>query len=189
MVECCIEKIRRCLIQDRLLVNDDKTESMVIRTRQRLCKLHAMNIKVGGSVEIKPSPQVKNLGCCLDSSLCAREHITNVCKAALFYLHNIRHLSSDNSRTLVHAFITTRLDYCNGLLYGLSKEQIAKLQRVQNAAASLIMGTTNTPVLQELHWLPVQAHIHFKIVLLAFKALRGLAPAYISDLLAFKLLL
>ena len=180
MVECCIEKIRRWLIQDRLLVNDDKTESMVIRTRQQLCKMQAMNIKVGGS-EIKPTSQVKNLGCCLDSSLCAREHITNVCKAAFFFW---RYLSSDSSRTLVHAFITTRLDYCNGLLYGLSKEQIAKLQRVQNAAASLVMGTTKfssiTPVLQELHWLPVQAHIHFKIVLLAFKAIRGLAPAYIS---------
>jgi len=59
-MECCIEKIRRWLIHDRLL-NDDKTEFIIIGTRQQLNKLQAMNIKVGGSV-IKPSLQVKNLG-------------------------------------------------------------------------------------------------------------------------------
>ena len=105
----------------------------------------------------------------------APDHMTNVCKAAFFYLHNIRrikkYLSRDSLLTLVHAFITSRLDYCNALLYGLPKEQIAKLQRMQNAAA-----------LYELHWLPVQAHIHFKILLLAFKAIHGLTPVYICNL-------
>ena len=90
--------------------------------------------------------------------------------------------------TLVHAFITNRLDYCNALLYGLPKEQIAKLQHVQNAAARLIVDIGKyshiTPVPYELHWLPVQARIHFKILLLAFKA--GLAPVYICNLLAVK---
>ena len=167
---------------------------MVIGTRQQLCKLQAMNIKVGSS-EIKLTSQVKNLGCCLDSNLCIRELIRNVCNAAFFYSHNIRRkrrfLSNDSLRTLVHAFITSRLDYCScfscGLLYGLPKEEIAKLQRVQNTVARLVMGTTKfspvTPVLHELHWLPVQARIHFNILLLAFKAIHCLAPVYI---LAFK---
>ena len=70
------------------------------------------------------------------------------------------------------------------------KEQIAKLQRVQNAAARLIMDIGKhchiTPALYELHWLPVPARIHFKILLLAFKAIHGLAPAYISNLLVIK---
>ena len=144
VMERCIEKIkiRHCLIHDRLLLNDDKTEFIIIGTRQQLGKLQAMNIKVGGS-EIKPSSQVKNLGCWLDTNLYMRDHITNVCKAGFFYLHNIRrikkYLSRDSLLTLVHAFIMSRLDYCNALLYGLPKEQIAKLQRVQNAAARLIM--------------------------------------------------
>ena len=144
VVERCIEKIkiRHCLIHDRLLLNDDKTEFIFIGTRQQLGKLQAMNIKVGGS-EIKPSSQVKNLGCWLDTNLYMRDHITSVCKAGFFYLHNIRrikkYLSRDSLLTLVHAFITSRLDYCNALLYGLPKEQIAKLQRMQNAAARLIM--------------------------------------------------
>ena len=113
-----------------------------------------MNIKVGSS-EIKLTSQVKNLGCSLDSNLCIRELIRNVCKAAFFYSHNIRrkrrYLSNDSLRTLVHAFVTSRLDYCNGLLYGHPKEEIAKLQRVQNTGAGLVMGTTKfspvTPVL------------------------------------------
>ena len=111
-----------------------------------------------------------------------------------FYLHNIRrikrYLSRDSLLTLVHAFITSRLDYCNALLYGLPKEQIAKLQRVQNAAARLIMDIGKyshiTPALYELHWLPVLARIQFKILLLAFKAIHGLAPVYISNLLVIK---
>ena len=123
-----------------------------------------------------------------------RHHITNMCKAGFFYLHNIRrinkYLSRDSLLTLVHAFTTRRLDYCNALLYGLPKEQIAKLQRVQNAAARLIMGIGKyshiTPALYELHWLPVLARIHFKILLLAFKAIHGLALAYISNLLVIK---
>ena len=192
-MECCVEKIRHWLIQDRLLINDDNTEFMIIGTRQQLCKLQAMNIKVGSS-EIRPSSRVRNLGCCLDPNLHMCDHITNVCKTAFYHLHNIRrikkYLSRDSLLHLVHAFITSRLDYCNALLYGLPKEQIAKLQRVQNAAARVIMDVGKyshiTPVLYELHWLPVQARIQFKILLLPFKAIHGLAPSYISNLLSIK---
>ena len=145
---------------------------MIIGTRQQLCKLQPINIKVGSS-EITPSSQVRNLGCWLDSNLYMRDHNTNVCKAAFFYLHKIRrikkYLSRDSLLTLVHAFITSRLDYCNALLYGLPNEQIAKLQRVRNAAARLIMDIGKyshiTPAPYELHWLPVQARIHFKILI------------------------
>ena len=83
------------------------------------------------------------------------------------HLHNLRrikkYLSRDSLITLVHAFITSRLDYCNGLLFGLPKAQIAKLQRVQNAAARLILGIGKfshiTPALYELYWLPVSLRI------------------------------
>ena len=91
---------------------------------------------------------------------------------------------------VIHAFITSRLDFCNGLLYGLPKSQIVKLQRVQNAAARLAMNNGKhshvTQALQDLHWLPVRVRIHFKILILVFKAIHGLPPPYISDLISVK---
>jgi len=84
-LDCFLGKIRRWLIHDRLLLNDDKTEFIIIGTRQQLNKLQAMNFKVGGSV-IKPSCQVKNLGSWLDPNLNMRHHITNVRKAGFFLL-------------------------------------------------------------------------------------------------------
>ena len=136
----------------------------------------------------------------------ARQHASCVCQAyhqsignaALFHLHNIRrikkYLSQDCLLTLVHAFATNRLDYCNSSLYGLPKVQIAKLQRVQNAAARLIVNLkkysstqySSTPALYELHWLPVNSRIHFKILILTFKSIYALCPSYISDLITIK---
>ena len=67
---------------------------------------------------------------------------------------------------------------------------INKLQIIQNAAARIVTFTKKTdhitPVLCKLHWLPVQYRIIFKILLLLYKGLNGLAPAYISELLHFR---
>ena len=95
--------------------------------------------------------------------------------------------SLKTAETLVHAFITSKLDHCNSVLFGLPKNLIDKLQAVQNAAARLISLTRKhdhiTPVLIDLHWLPVADRIKFKFLLLTFKALHGLAPIYIQELI------
>ena len=109
----------------------------------------------------------------------------------LYYLDNIRHirkyLSRESTEKLVHAFISSRLDYCNSLLYGILEYQTMKLQRVMNASARLIYRAHKfchiTPLLAELHWLPVRARIHYKILLKTFKILHGLSPKYLSDLI------
>ena len=84
--------------------------------------------------------------------------------------------------------MTSRLDYCNSLLYGLPKYQICKLQRVQNTAARLITNTRKydhiSPVLYELHWLSVFYCIYFKILIITFKAIHGMSPSYIGDLVS-----
>ena len=94
------------------------------------------------------------------------------------------------TETLIHAFISSRLDYCNSLLYGLPNSQLSKLQRVQNAAARLMFQDSKfcriTPLLRSLHWLPVKYLIDFKILLLSFKAIHKIAPDYICNLISLK---
>ena len=116
--------------------------------------------------------------------------VNNTCISAFSQLYNIRrirkYLTMDTSKTLVHAMITSRIDYCNSLLCGLPDNSLNKLQRVQNAAARLITGTAKfshiTPVLRSLHWLPIKQRVQFKMLILIFKAINGLAPNYISNL-------
>ena len=87
--------------------------------------------------------------------------------------------------TLVHAFISSRLDYCNSLLVGVGEGLLQKIQRVQNAAARLVTGTRKyehiTPVLRALHWLPIRQRIFFKIAVPVYKCLHNLAPSYLAD--------
>ena len=91
---------------------------------------------------------------------------------------------------IIHAFIIGRLDYCNSLLYGLPSVHLSKLQCVQNSAAKLVCNISRydhiTPVLYSLHWLLVQYRIRFKILILTFKAIHGLLPEYISNLISVK---
>ena len=97
-------------------------------------------------------------------------------------------MSRESTERLVHAFITSRLDYCNGLLYGAPEYQIKKLQRVMNASARLVYCAPKychvTPLLRELHWLPVRLRVDFKILLVTFKILHSVAPSYLKDLVS-----
>ena len=111
-----------------------------------------------------------------------------------FHLHNIRrvrkYLSIESAQKLVHAFITSRLHYCNSLLDGLPHCALTKQQRVQNAAARVLYLAPRychiTPILYELHWLPVTLRIEFKIIIITHKAIHGTAPNYLSSLADFK---
>ena len=88
---------------------------------------------------------------------------------------------------LVHAHVMSRLDYCNGILFGLPDNQIQKLQRVQNAAGRLITRAKKhdhvSPILYQLHWLPIRYRIQFKILSLVFLCINDLAPSYLQELL------
>ena len=144
-----------------------------------------------GNAAISAMPVIRYLGALLDQHLLLRKQINNICKGAWYVIQKIGrirpYLSQEVCERLVHAFISSKLDSCNSILYGLAVTERNKLQRVQNAAARLISRTPKshhiTPVLQQLHWLPVKDRISFKLLLLTFKALHGLAPIYISELI------
>ncbi len=136
------------------------------------------------------SSTVKSRGVILDSNLSFENHISHVTKTAFFHLRNIAKLQNkltvSDAERLFHAFMTSRLDYCNALL-GCPASSINKLQIVQNAAARVLSRSRKydiTPILQSLHWLPIKFRISYKILLLAYKALNDLAPAYLTNLLS-----
>ena len=165
------------MLQDRLRPNDDKTEFIISGTRQQLAKVNIDSLRVGES-STAPTSKVKNLGCWFDGQLKMDTQISSICKTAFFHLYNIRRirkfLNFECTKILVNAFVTSRLDFCNSLLYGLPKNQLYKLQRVQNAAACLTCNVVRfehiTPSLYMLHWLPVNYRIQFKILLFVYKA-------------------
>lgn len=121
-------------------------------------------------------------------------HINHTCKAAYYHLINVRrirkYLSNEAIQSLVHTLIIGRIDYCNKILCGLPLKYVNKLQRLQNSAWRLIFNIPRfdhvTPFLRSLHWLPVKFRIEFKVVLMTFKALHGLAPRYLRDLITIK---
>ena len=127
-----------------------------------------------GSYDVSPGSVVRNLGSWFDSKLTMSTHISKVCASSFYHLHNIKrirkYLSVEATQTLVHALITSRVDYCNSLLFGLPDCQLNKLQRVLNVSARLIYKLPRfchiTPILCDLHWLPIRYRINFKIILL-----------------------
>ena len=189
----CIAVIRSWARKNSLMLNDKKTEFMIIGMRPQLLKINVDSIRVGDDAIPKSTP-VRNLGSWFDETFSMATHITKTCSASFHHLHNIRrirkYLSIEAAETLVHAFVTSRVDYCNSLLYGLPLCQLAKVQRVQNAAARIIVRESKychiTPVLQQLHWLPVFYRIKFKILLTTFKAIHGTAPGYLCELVQIR---
>ena len=119
------------------------------------------------------------------------EHVNELCRSAFYHIRNISRirpcLSIDSTKALVHALVTSRLEHCNALLYGLPDYLIQRLQYVMIAAAKVITCRRKfyhvTPLLIELHWLPVHQRIVFKILLYTFKALHGATPTYLTELI------
>ena len=191
-MERCIDAVKTWMSAKQLKMNDSKSEFIVIATKSLFRQIPVSSALKVGNVVLDPSNAVKSLGVVLDKYLSMNEHVSNVCKACYYHLCNIgrirKYLSFESCELLVNALITSRLDYCNALLYNLPNCLLNRLQRIQNCAARILTYTRRdchiTPVLNRLHWLPVVFRIRFKILLLVFKCLNGLAPVYLIQLLS-----
>jgi len=140
---------------------------------------------------IYPLNSVKNKGAWFDTVMSMDKQIKSICQSAFYHLRNIaqisKHLSFCHRETLIHAFVTSKIDQYNIQPSGLRKDQIRRLQYAQNSAARLLTGSSKhehtTLVLRNLHWLPVHERTRFKILLMTFKCLNQLPLSYLSDLL------
>ena len=175
-LQACIRDIRTWMVQDKLELNDAKTEFLIIGTCAQLNKIPINDLQVG-EVKVSAVYSVRNLGAWFDANMNMTTHVNTICQSIYYYLHNIRHireyLSYDNRKSIVQAIIMSRLEYCNGLLYGTPAVHIGKLKHLQNAAAWLVCTVSRcdhiTPSLISLHWLPVAHRIEFKIAMLVPK--------------------
>ena len=186
----CITDIECWMKSNRLKLNCDKTELIWICSRNaHRSLLHFPSINIDNT-EIKPVKGARNLGYYFDQQFDMRQHINTICRQGYFQIRQLRvirrSLPSDVLKTLLHAFVASRLDYCNSLFYGLPSCDIKKLQLVQNAAARLFGGLSKfrhvSPILRSLHWLPIKQRIDFKIAVLAYKSLHRLAPVYLQNM-------
>jgi len=190
-VSRCVTNVSSWLGRNGLACNDDKTVYMLIRSQFTRNVPEIPNIKIG-ECEIEPSETARNLGVIFDSLFNFKKQITSVVSSCNMAIRNIsrvrKYLSPSSARIYTQLLVSSRLDFCNSVLSGLPASTLRPLQRVQNAAARLVTMTKRSdhisPVLADLHWLPVAQRIKFKIILFAFKALHGCAPPYINELVS-----
>ena len=186
----CIMDIREWLTSNYLKVNDKKTEFLPIVPVSAKKLIKELSISVGGAL-IQAVDKVKNLGVYLDNHMNMSANTSEIVRCCYFHIHHIgqinKFLPRQTRERVVNALVTSRLDYCNSLLYGTVDKNFARLQRLQNTAARLIMRIPKysniTPVLKELHWLPVRERVCFKIMLLVHRAVNCRGPVYLRDLI------
>ena len=193
-IQNCYKIISDWLSKNFLKLNHNKTEAIIIGTENSVskCKNLIQSIKLG-DLDVIFSSNIKNLGVNIDETLSFNSHIKSVSSSCMFQLHNLNrirsHFSKSSLETVIHAFISTRLDYCNSLYTGLPDSTIRPLQIAQNYAARILFQENKychiTPLLKELHWLLIKARIEYKALLFVYKSLNNLAPSYLSSLISY----
>ncbi|XP_062584297.1 uncharacterized protein LOC134246046 [Saccostrea cucullata] len=183
----------------RIVIGGSASEDLVLRSTTRLSAWTSLSqlkrsfthqLDFDGSVICK-SDCVKNLGVFFNKSLTMENQISAVSKSCFYHLRNISRIrpfiTEDACKTPIVALVTSRLDYGNALLYGITETNISRLQRVQNTAARIVTRTKKhdhiSEVLISLHWLPVKFGTYYKILLYTFKVLQGTSPSYLKELI------
>uniref|UniRef100_A0A3P9LSI1 Reverse transcriptase domain-containing protein n=1 Tax=Oryzias latipes TaxID=8090 RepID=A0A3P9LSI1_ORYLA len=164
----CLDSVRSWMSDNFLQLNESKTEVLVCAPDKCLPQI----VESLGPLASFIKPSVRNLGVILDPVLSLDCHINSLVRSCFYHLKNIAKLSHILSRSememLIHAFISTRLDYCNSIFTCLNEKSLERLQVVQNAAARLLTKSSKyshvTPLLNQLHWLPIRYRVHFKIL-------------------------
>ncbi|KAF7240633.1 putative RNA-directed DNA polymerase from transposon BS [Varanus komodoensis] len=182
----CLAEVREWMTANKLKLNPDKTEVLLVGGSG--FGEGGFDLVLNGAT-LPLRDKVRSLGVLLDPELSLEAQVTAVARTAFLQLRLINqlrpYLEYDCLATVTHALVTSRLDFCNALYVGLPLETVRTLQLVQNRAARLLTGTGRyahmTPVLHQLHWLPIEARAQFKVLIMTYKALNGLGPGYLHE--------
>ena len=179
------------MVRNQLKLNKDKSQAIIFHNVKQSPHVPADTyVNIAGQ-RVRLATSVRNLGVIFDSALTMESQVASVAKTCYYQIRNIGQIrsciTSDACKILVHAMVTSRIDYCNALLYGLPQTMLKRLQRVQNCAARLICRRKKhdnvTPLLKELHWLPIHVRPTYKLLTIAYSVMHGLAPEYFAELL------
>ena len=188
-MQSCICDAKAWATANMLKLNDNKTELMLV-TSNRTKHLHNLHTSITiGNVQITFKQSVMNLGFTLDCHLSMNAHVFNIAPTRYLELSRLasirRFLTSTATATLVSAFVLSRIDYCNSLLFGSTRDVTPHLQRILNYAARVILrlpkSSNITTHLRSLHWLPVK--VRCKIACLCYHCHSSTAPSYVTDML------
>ena len=194
VIESCTQRVHNWLLNYGLHLNPSKSEAIVFynpRSKPLAALAESIGtVSVAGS-PIKLQTSIKNLGVYIDSKMSFDKQVSETCEACYFHIHALRHirtsLNTEASKTIAAAIVGSRLDFCNSLLAGTSVSNLTRLQRVQNTLARVVAQEPRfchiTPVLSDLHWLPVRHRISFKIATVTFRVLQSQQPSYLSSLI------
>ena len=178
------------LILTLYIVFRDHSISSESREVINLQNVNCTSINAAGSV-VPISSTIKTLGATLDSHLTFEAHVKSITKTCYFHIRALRHIRTsinlETAKSVANAIVSSRLDYANSLLFGISGSNTLKLQRVQNSLVRVVLATTRTRtvnVLNVLHWMPIHHRIYFKIASLTDKILNSKEPSNLADLLS-----
>ena len=190
-IQSCICDVNAWETANMLKHNDNKTERMLVASK-RTRHLHNLPTSVTiGNAQIPLRQSVNNYGLTFVYHLTMNAHVSNIARTCYFELRRLasirRFLTSTATATLVSAFVLSRIDYCNSLLFGSTHDVTSHLQRIQNYAARVIlrlpMSSSITIHLKSLHWLPVKVRSTYKIACLCYHCHSSTAPSYVTGML------
>ena len=183
----CLQDVSLWMKNSKLKLNADKTEFLIFGTSTQRAKLNGFFPTHILSQSITPAASVLNLGVTFDENFNFKQHISKTCRCCFHHIRDLRRirrfLSLSVDKTIATALVSSRLDYCNSLLYNTAYKDIAKLQRVQNCLARVVTRSPrfsrSVPFLKS----PVHYRIIFKMCTIAYQALSSTQPAYLNSML------
>ena len=193
-IQSCMSDVRAWASANMLRHNDNKTELMLVTSNGNK-HLHNLPASITmGNAQIPFKQSVKNLCFTLDCHLTNNAHVSNIARTFYFELRRLasirRFLTSTATATLVSAFVLSRIDYCNSLLFGSTHDVTSHLYRIQYYAARVIfrlpLSSSITIHLKSLHWFPVKVRSTYKRACLCYHCNSSTAPSYVTDMLHVK---
>lgn len=177
-----------------LALNPSKTEFLLIGTPQQVQTLTDSSISLTHDTTVTPASAVRNLGFIFDTHLSYHNQISSLTKACFYHIRDLRRirpcLDHATATTIATSLVHSKLDYCNSLYLNLPKNELNRIQQIQNTLARVVSKSSRhdhiTPTLQSLHWLKIQERITFKVASITYSLLHTSEPDYLSRLITLQ---